>query len=224
LPDGGRTSGGYRDAIAAAVSRSWQEIPHFAVTREIDVAALASTVKDLRIVLPDLTVTDLLIRAQALAFLEHEGRSELDIGLAVATDRGVAIPVVAGVPGLDLPALVRARIAAVQRARAGQLSAVDATIPASTLSNLGALGVDQFTAIVPYGQTSILSVGRAADRPVVRDGSLAVGHTMFASLNVDHRTFDGAHAAVILDRFARILAAPTLLTAPASLTDSTERS
>ncbi|WP_029136557.1 2-oxo acid dehydrogenase subunit E2 [Nakamurella lactea] len=223
-PAGSRPGTDYRAAISAAVSRSWQEIPHFAVTREIDVAVLASTVQDLRIVLPKLTVTDLLIRAQALAFLEHEGRSDLGIGLAVATGRGVAIPVVGDVPGLDLPALVRARVAAVDRARSGLMSAADGTTPVSTLSNLGALGVDQFTAIVPYGQASILSVGRAADRPVVRDGAVVVGHTMFASLNVDHRVFDGADAAVILDRFARILGAPTLLTAPAALTHSTEGS
>jgi pyruvate dehydrogenase E2 component (dihydrolipoamide acetyltransferase) len=74
--------------------------------------------------------------------------------------------------------------------------------------------VDQFTAIIPYGQTSILSVGRAAARPVVRDGALAVGHTMYASLNVDHRSFDGLHAGLLLDRFARILHAPAVLGTP----------
>jgi pyruvate dehydrogenase E2 component (dihydrolipoamide acetyltransferase) len=201
----------FRAAISASVVRSWQEIPHFAVTRELRVGQLTDLVREWRAVLPGLTLTDLLLRGLALALLERERRSDLDLGLAVATDRGVAIPVIRDVLNLGLVELVDARTAAVERARTGKRNKDDGRTPASTLSNLGAVGVDQFTGVIPYGQTSMLTVGRAAPRPVVEDGQLAVATTMQATLNVDHRDWDGRHAGEALDRLARILTSPNLL-------------
>lgn len=200
----------YRRAISAAVSRSWQEIPHFAVTREVRVDELVGAVNRWRAALPGLTLTDLLLRALALSFLERERQSDLDVGLAVATERGVAIPVLRDVLRLGLVELIDARRAAVERARAVRLHSDDARVPVSTLSNLGAVGVDQFTGVVPYGQTSLLTVGRAAQRPVVNDGELAVATTLNVTLNVDHRSWDGLHAGQLLDRFARIVDFPDL--------------
>ncbi len=197
--------------MAAAVSRSWREIPHFAVTRELRLDAVTAAVGEVRLVAPQVTLTDVLLRALALSFVHREDRTDLDIGLAVATDRGVAIPVIHEVPRLDLLELAATRRAAVGRARAGRGHTDDGRVPVSTLSNLGAIGVDQFTGIVPFGQTSLLTVGRAASRPVVDDGVLAVGVTMLATLNVDHRVRDGQHAGELLDRLARILATPALL-------------
>ncbi len=200
----------FRAAIGASVQRSWQEIPHFAVTRELRAGELLDAVTQWRAVLPSLTLTDLLLRALALTMIEREHRTDLDIGMAVATERGVAIPVIRGVLQLDLMQLVAARKAAAERARAGKMNADDGRVPATTLSNLGAVGVDQFTGVVPYGQTSLLTVGRAAPRPVVDDGELAVATTMQATLNVDHRSWDGFDAGQALDRLARIVAAPTV--------------
>nr|WP_275889535.1 2-oxo acid dehydrogenase subunit E2 [Nakamurella flavida] len=214
--DSGSPHDRYRAAISAAVLRSWRDIPHFAVTRELRVGPVREAVERWRIILPGLTLTDLLLRALALAMLERERRTEMAIGLAVATDRGVAIPVLRDVLGLGMVELVDARRAAVSRARDGRLHPDDSLVPATTLSNLGAIGVDQFTGVIPFGQTSMLTVGRAVDRPVVDDGALAVACTMQATLNADHRSWDGMHAGQALDRLARLLADPGPLLIPST--------
>lgn len=201
----------YRAAVATAVTRSWHEIPHFAVTRELRMDALDAAVREIRIVAPQVTLTDVLLRALALSFVAREDRTDLDIGLAVATERGVAIPVIRNVPQLELLGLAAARRSAVERARAGRSHFDDERLPVSTLSNLGTLGVDQFTGIVPWGQSSLLTVGKVSARPVVEDGRLAVGVTMWATLNVDHRVWDGQPAGELLDRLARIVGVPALL-------------
>jgi pyruvate dehydrogenase E2 component (dihydrolipoamide acetyltransferase) len=208
-PDGGRHDSA-RAAIARAVSRSWTEVPHFAVSRELHVGDLVASAAQWRVVLPRLTVTDLLLRVLALAMVDTVGDSGVDIGLAVATDAGVVIPVLRRVPELGLADLVSARIAAVGRARERRMHVDDATVPTTTLSNLGALGVDQFTGVIPYGSTSLVTVGRAAERPVVIDGALTVATTMWATVNLDHRVYDGAHGARLLDRLAVIASAAGL--------------
>jgi pyruvate dehydrogenase E2 component (dihydrolipoamide acetyltransferase) len=199
-----------REAIARTVVRSWSEIPHFTVSRELRVGELVATVSHWRAVLPKLTITDLLLRAVALALVDCAGRTDLDVGLAVATDNGVLLPVIRHVPELSLVDLVAARVAAVDRARAGRMHADDACIPVTTLSNLGALGVDQFTGVIPYGSTNLVTVGRAAPRPVVVDGTVQVATTMWTTVNLDHRTWDGAHGATMLERLATIVDTPAL--------------
>lgn len=201
----------HRAAVAAAVSRSWAEIPHFAVTRTVRTESLTEVQNAFRALDPGVTLTDVLLKAYALALLERIGGDEVNLGLAVATERGVAIPVILDVARLDVRTIAARRRAAVERALAGRVDADDAVTPHSTVSNLGAYGVDSFTGIVPNGQTSILTVGAAAARPVVEDGALAVGMTMTVTLNVDHREWDGQHVGEVLRRFAVICAQPILL-------------
>jgi pyruvate dehydrogenase E2 component (dihydrolipoamide acetyltransferase) len=195
----------FRALIAAKVSESWREIPHFSVTREIDAEPMLATLEMLRAshTEPSSTLTDLMLRALALA-LRERGDESGDVGLAVATEHGVVIPVIKNVLDLDAWALSAARSAAVERARGGRLSQQDLeATPSSTLSNLGAFGVDQFTGIVALGQTSLLTVGRAAPRATVDDArNLAVRTSFTATLNADHRTIDGAAAAELLAAFA----------------------
>ena len=195
----------FRELIAAKVAESWREIPHFAVSREVDAEPMLAALETLRAAGtdPSPTLTDLLLRALALA-LRERGHAESHVGLAVATPQGVLLPVIRDVLSLDAPSLARMRTEAVERARAGRLSHEDLeTIPPSTLSNLGAFGIDSFTGIIALGQTSLLTVGRAAPR-VVADGNrtLSVRTTFHATLNVDHRTVDGAEAARLLVAFA----------------------
>jgi pyruvate dehydrogenase E2 component (dihydrolipoyllysine-residue acetyltransferase) len=199
----GRRGPRFRAAIAEHVSESWRTIPHFAVVRQIDARSVQESVAAMRGNRWPATVTDLLLRALALA-VAAEGAG--DIGLAVATPDGVVIPVVAGVPDLGPAALVAARVAAVARARDGQLSARDlAAGPVASLSNLGGLGVDSFTGIIPAGQKLLLTTGAIADRPVVVDGRVTVRPSFAATLNVDHRHFDGDNAARILAAFQSAL-------------------
>jgi pyruvate dehydrogenase E2 component (dihydrolipoamide acetyltransferase) len=192
--------------IATKVAESWREIPHFTVSREVNAQAMQARLEQLRAdsFEPAPTLTDLLLVALALGQRDSGHGGEVDLGLAVATTHGVVIPVIRGVLALDPPELARARQAAVERARAGRLSEDDLTArPASTLSNLGAFGVDRFTGIVAVGQTSLLTVGRVLPRVVAGDdGDISVQMMFDATLNADHRTVDGAEAARLLVAFA----------------------
>jgi pyruvate dehydrogenase E2 component (dihydrolipoamide acetyltransferase) len=153
-------------------------------------------------------MTDLLLRAFALAVRAVAPSGSGDVGLAVATPDGVMMPVVAGVPDLDVPGLVTRRTAAVRRGREGRLTPHDLTsTPEGSLSNLGARGVDAFTGIIPLQQRLLLTVGRVRARPAVVDGRLAVRTTVIATLNVDHRHYDGDQAARVLEAFERELGA-----------------
>jgi pyruvate dehydrogenase E2 component (dihydrolipoamide acetyltransferase) len=215
--DGGLT--GRRRAVAQAVSDSWRTIPHFAVQREIDASDADACLAAMRARAPAATYTDLLLRAFAVAVsavawladggglagsgLADRGTSG-DVGLAVATPEGLMMPVVPDVPALAVPELVAARQAAVRRGREGRLAARDlASGAVGAVSNLGARGVDAFTGIVPAGRRLLLTTGRIAGRPVAVDGRLAVRTTLIATLNVDHRYFDGDRAADVLDAFDR---------------------
>ena len=196
----------FRDLIATKVSESWRQIPHFAVTRKVDAEPMLRLLAAQRAsgVEPAPTLTDLMLRALALALREVGAGARGDVGLAVASEHGVLIPVVRGVLDLNAGGLAAARAAAVARARAGRLNQDDLTAePPSTLSNLGALGVDQFTGVIALGQTSLLTVGRAIPRVVADGDSTLSVRTMFhATLNADHRTIDGAGAARLLVAFA----------------------
>jgi pyruvate dehydrogenase E2 component (dihydrolipoamide acetyltransferase) len=203
----------FRTLIAEKVGQSWREIPHFAVTREVDAVAALALLDELRAQAPEEkpTVTDLLLRALAQA-AAADG-STVDVGLAVATEHGVVIPVVRDVLSLSPAALSRERAGAVARARSGKLNAQDVeSTPHTTLSNLGARGVDQFTGIIAVGQTSLLTVGRAIPRAVVVGRtSVEIRTTFHATLNADHRTIDGAGAADLLETFAAAVETPARL-------------
>jgi len=198
--------GRFRELIAAKVAESWREIPHFTVSREVNAEPMQAVLEQLRTAgfEPASTLTDLLLRALALALRDTGLPDPIDVGLAVATVHGVVIPVVRDVLAQEAAELAASRRSAVERARAGRLSRDDLAASArSTLSNLGSFGVDRFTGIVALGQTSLLTVGRALPR-VVADESRAIRvQTCFdATLNADHRTIDGAEAARLLVAFA----------------------
>jgi pyruvate dehydrogenase E2 component (dihydrolipoamide acetyltransferase) len=200
--------GSFRELIARKVSEAWTTIPHFAVTREVDCEELLGLVVWCKREHMGVTVTDLLLVALARA-LATPAAPDPALGLAVATDAGVLIPVIRGVATLGLGPLSRARAQAVERARSGRLDAADLNAaPVSTLSNLGSLGIDQFTGVIATGQTTLMTVGRVRDRVVVRGRALEARPTLFATLNVDHRALDGSDAAKLLDRFATAVERP----------------
>jgi len=190
-----------RLVISERVTESWRSIPHFTVSREIDAEFLLRQLKTERLEVPGLTLTDFMLRSLARA-LESPRGEPVNIGLAVSSAYGVMLPVITDVLSYSLSGIAEQRQRAVERARAGSLSPQDLEPPRSTLSNLGAFDVDQFTGIIAVGQTSLMTVGRIAPRVVAVDGSVAVRNTFTATVNADHREFDGTDAARILNLFA----------------------
>ncbi len=189
----------WRGPIARQVSRSWSEIPHFAVARDIaadgvtDRLAGEMPAGGVRV-----SVTDLLVRALGRSLARY-GSS--DVGLAVATRHGVLLPVLADVAGRKLSEIAALRHSAAERARNRRLTEEDSRTPLVTLSNLGTHGVEWFTGIIPLGQRGLLTTGTLAQRPVVKDGRLSVAWRLTAILNVDHRVWDGLDAAELLSDF-----------------------
>jgi pyruvate dehydrogenase E2 component (dihydrolipoamide acetyltransferase) len=202
-----------RRAVAAAMTRS-AAIPQFSISRDIDMGAA-----DQRRRTAGVSYTDVIVAACAQALRAHprlgahfDGDAvvfseSIDIGIAVALDEGLIVPVIRGADGKDLAALKREREELERAARGGRLPA-HAMGPASlTVSNLGTFGADLFTALVNPPEAVILAVGRVADRVVARGGAPAVRPTMTATLSVDHRVADGADAARFLDDVAKQLEA-----------------
>jgi pyruvate dehydrogenase E2 component (dihydrolipoamide acetyltransferase) len=190
-----------RHATARAVAESWRTIPHFSVTCHVRAEVVKSVLTTIRSTAPSVSMTDLFLRALALTFKDRDPSND-NVGLAVATESGVAIPVLPSLSLLSLKDVAAARLAAVKRARAGRMLTQDLQPAHCTLSNLGSYGVEHFTGIIPLDQAALLTVGKAEQRPLVVNGSLAVVTTFYATLNVDHRLFDGVHAASILQAFA----------------------
>ena len=140
--------------------------------------------------------------------MQHGG---IDIGLAVAIEDGLVVPVLRGVDALTLADIAARREDLVARAQAGKLRPADIQGGSFTLSNLGMYGVDAFNAIVNPPQAAILAVGRIVDRVVVVDGQPAVRPTMVLTLSCDHRALDGARAAQFIGALADLVEEPLAL-------------
>jgi pyruvate dehydrogenase E2 component (dihydrolipoamide acetyltransferase) len=134
--------------------------------------------------------------------------AEVDISVAVATDRGLVTPVPRGVDQMSLAGVASASSALVRRARSGQLRQGELEGGTLTVTNLGMFGVEDFAAIINPPQSGILAVGAARKEPVVARGKLRVGTVMGATLSVDHRAIDGATAAQWMAAFVSLLEEP----------------
>jgi pyruvate dehydrogenase E2 component (dihydrolipoamide acetyltransferase) len=220
-----------RSAVAERMIQSFQTAPHFYLTREIDASELLALKRTLSGALerrggPRLSITDTLIRAMAIAMAAHprvnaswrDGgivpNAEIAIGVAIALDDGLIVPVLRDLATADLMTIARRRSELVERARAGRLTAADFSAAGATLSNLGMFGVDQFQAILNPPESVILATGRIRDRVVAVNGAAAVRPTMSCTISVDHRVLDGAQAARFLAGIAEALEAPGLLLLP----------
>jgi pyruvate dehydrogenase E2 component (dihydrolipoamide acetyltransferase) len=209
--------------MAAHVAKAWQTVPHFFLVREVQAARLQEWREAAR-AKPDcegLTVTDLLVRICAAALRDHprvnamwqDGavvvQEEVNVGLAVATDEALVVPVIHGADELGLADIVARRKELVEAARAGRLTPDDVQGGTFTISNLGMFDVDGFLAIVNSPQAAILAVGRIADRVVAAEGEPAVRPAMTLSLSFDHRVVDGARGAQFLETVTALVEEPT---------------
>jgi pyruvate dehydrogenase E2 component (dihydrolipoyllysine-residue acetyltransferase) len=187
---------GVRRLIAEHMSRAHREVPPVTWVEECDFGAV-----DLKLLVP----TVLKATAEALqefpelnARLEGDGIVYLDrydLGVAVQTDQGLVVPVVRGVDTRSVEDLEAEVSRLADAARAGTLSAEELRGSTFTVTSAGKLAGLFQTPIVNYPEVAILSLGRIADRPVVRDGEIVVRPIGYVALTFDHRVVDGARAA-----------------------------
>ena len=207
--------------MAERTAQSWASAPHFYLLREVDAGRLSSWRSVARDRLGrDVSVTDLLVRATAAALARHPQANaawddgsirlndEVNVGIAVAVEDGLVVPVVHGADRLGLGEIAARREDVVSRAREGALRPDDLERGTFTISNLGMYGVDAFNAVVNAPQAAILAVGRIVERVVPVDGSPGVRPMMALTLSCDHRVIDGARAAQFLSELAALIEEP----------------
>jgi len=208
--------------MAERTTQSWQSTPHFFLLREIDATGLVEARERAR-ARPGheaVTPTDLLVSVAAAALGRHprvnsswrDGgvvrHDEVNVGIAVAVEDGLVVPVVHGADRLGLADLAARRAALVAAAREGRLRPEDVAGGTFTISNLGMYGVDAFLAVVNGPQSAILAVGRIADRVVAVDGQPVVRPMLTLGASFDHRVVDGARGAEFLDTLASLAEQP----------------
>jgi pyruvate dehydrogenase E2 component (dihydrolipoamide acetyltransferase) len=212
-----------RKTIARRLTEAWT-VPAFQISMSADMTKS----QELRGLLveryPDErpTITDVLTKVCAIALMRHrdvnasfaddaiELHSSANVGLAVATERGLVVPVIAASESRTVAEIAAARADLVGRARDGKLQAEDLEGGTFTISNLGMYGVEQFIAVLNPPQAAILAVGAIEDRPVASDGDIVVRPMMTMTLTCDHRTIDGATAADFLRTVKEFLEEPGL--------------
>ena len=210
--------------MADRMTASWTTAPHFYLVREVNVSRLVTWLDRARKQTgAHVTYTDLLVKLVAAAILQHPSvnaswkdgtivrHADVNIGLAVAIDAGLVVPVIHRADALGLADIASRREDLVSRAQAGKLRPADIQGGVFTISNLGMYGVDAFNAIVNPPQAAILAVGRIADRVVAVSGQPAVQPTMVLTLSCDHRALDGARGAQFLGALAELIEEPLAL-------------
>ena len=208
--------------MAKRTTESWQSVPHFYLRREVDASRLESwrTATRTRPGQERVSHTDLLVKLVAEALRRHPrvnsswrdgaivASERISVGIAVAIDDGLVVPVVHDADRLSLAETVARRIELVEAARGGRLRPEDVSGGTFTVSNLGMYGVDSFDAIVNAPQAAILAVGRIAERVVPVDGEPAVRSMLQLSVSFDHRVVDGARGAEFLETLASLVEEP----------------
>ena len=201
-----------RRAIGERMARSVREQPQFSISRDVDMTAANEKRKA-----SGASYTDAIVAAAAKTLRDHpplrarieEGElatsEAANIGLAIALEDGLLVAVLRDADRKGLKELAAERARLEEHARSGKLAEHELTGSVLTVSNLGTMGVDRFTAIVNPPEAAILAVGRVADRVVVIDGAAAVRPIATLTLSVDHRVADGATAARYLAALAERL-------------------
>jgi pyruvate dehydrogenase E2 component (dihydrolipoamide acetyltransferase) len=219
---------GMRRTIADRMVHSQRTVAGVTLTAEVDVAEVVKLRDQVsgeweRQHGFKLSYTEVIVKAVARSLREHpnlnssltdEGirlHSEVNVGIGVAVDDGLIVPVVRNADQKSLVEIAQAVRDVSDRARKGQLSRDDVGEGTFTISNMGMLGVESFTPIINWPECAILGVGRIAERAVVRDGQIVARPTMWLSLTFDHRIVDGAPAAKFLARIRQLLESPYLL-------------
>jgi pyruvate dehydrogenase E2 component (dihydrolipoyllysine-residue acetyltransferase) len=214
---------GIWSSMARRTAESWSSVPHFFLEREVEAGRLWSWHASAARGDPNVTFTDLLVRLTAACLPRHplvNGRwdgsrtvenSEVNVGVAVAVEQGLVVPVIHRADRLTLAQVTERRRQLVDRARDGRLRLEDLQGGTFTISNLGMYAVDAFSAIVNQPQAAILAVGRIRERLVPVNGQPQVRQTLRLTLSCDHRAVDGARAAAFLTELGDLIEEPAAL-------------
>jgi pyruvate dehydrogenase E2 component (dihydrolipoamide acetyltransferase) len=220
-----------RGIIARRMLESLQTTAQLTLTTEVD---MEESVRLRNEVGPELerregvhiTYTDLIVRAAAVALREHQGINarwegqgvrrlpEIHIGVAVALDEGLVVPVVRHADRASMAQISAAIRDLSERARGMRLRPDEMAGQTFTVTNLGMFDVDAFTPVLNLPEAAMLGVGRLNRRPVAVGDRAEIHTTMVLSLTFDHRVVDGAPAAQFLQRLKHILEHPYLLLLP----------
>ena len=211
-----------RKIIARRLTEAKQTVPHFYLSIDCDVDALLAVRGDLnaRSEVYKLSVNDFVVRAVALALKKVPAANaawgeeairrytDIDISVAVATPTGLITPIVHHADRKGLAEISNEMKALAAKAKDGKLMPEEYQGGGFTISNLGMYGIKSFSAIINPPQGCILAVGAGEQRPVVRNGALAVATVMTCTLSVDHRVVDGVVGADFLAAFKRLVEDP----------------
>ena len=196
-----------RQVIASRLTESFTTTPHFFVTVAVDMTALANFRSELKAQGASYTVTDFILKAVALSLVEFpivnsstDGKnvrwhSKVNLGLAVNLEQGLVVPVIRDADALSLAELHDCASELAAKARAGKLTPDEMSGSTFTISNMGMLDIENFTAIINPGESAILAVSSTLKQPAVKDGQIVVRDIMKMTLSSDHRIIDGTTAA-----------------------------
>ena len=196
-----------RQVIAARLTESFTTTPHFFVTVAVDMTELVNFRSELKARGASYTVTDFILKAVALSLVEFpivnsttdgenvQWHSKVHLGLAVNLEQGLVVPVIRDADELSLAELHDCATELVAKARAGKLTPDEMGGSTFTISNMGMLDIENFTAIINPGESAILAVSSTLKQPAVKGGQIVVRDIMKMTLSSDHRIIDGGTAA-----------------------------
>lgn len=213
-----------RKTIARRLSESLFTAPHIYISMSIDMdSAMAARTKINEYAPVKISFNDMVIKAVAVALKQHPGvnsswrgdkirvNEHVNVGVAVAVDEGLLVPVVRFADGKALSHISAEVKDFAQRAKSKKLQPADWEGSTFTVSNLGMFGVDEFSAIINPPDACILAVGGIQQVPVVKNGAVVPGNVMKVTLSADHRVVDGAMGAAFLQTFKQLLEEPVRL-------------
>lgn len=215
-----------RKAIAKALGNSKFNAPHFYLTIEVDMDNAKASRAQINS-LPDTKVSfnDMVLKACAMALKKHpqvntswngdttKYHKHIHMGVAVAVDEGLVVPVVKHADLLGLTQIGSAVKDLAGKARNKKIAPSEMEGSTFTVSNLGMFGILEFTSIINQPNSAILSVGAIVEKPVVKNGAIVVGNTMKLTLACDHRTVDGAVGAQFLQTLKYFVENPVTMLA-----------
>ena len=214
---------GMRKTIARRLTESKQQVPHFYLTVDCELDNLLATRKQLNEKAGEgvkISVNDFVIRAVSIALKRVPAANSIwtdkatlqckkqDISVAVAIEGGLITPVVRDAGSKGLAEISSEMKSLAGKARDGKLKPEDYQGGTFSVSNLGMFGIKEFSAIINPPQGCILAVGAGEQRPVVKDGALAIATVMSCTLSVDHRAVDGAVGAQFMAEFKKLIEDP----------------